>query len=107
MTFTESNTVERMILDSVAPKRHGEPLNIHEDLASVSSDLFVKPEEHTKIPCAPHVPFIPWHERNERKNGLKWAVWKTDNESGCRTISPGEKRVKRLAKRSKKHAKDP
>jgi hypothetical protein len=33
MTFTESNTVKQMILDSVAPKRHGEPLNIHEDLA--------------------------------------------------------------------------
>jgi len=33
MTFTESNTVEQMILDSVAPKRHGEPLNIREDLA--------------------------------------------------------------------------
>jgi hypothetical protein len=30
MTFTESNTVEQMILDSVAPKRHGEPLNIRE-----------------------------------------------------------------------------
>ncbi len=29
MTFTESNTVEQMILDSVAPNRHGEPLNIH------------------------------------------------------------------------------
>jgi len=34
MTFTESNTVERMIFDSAAPKRHGEPLNIREDLAS-------------------------------------------------------------------------
>ena len=33
MTFTESNTVEQMILDSGAPKRHGEPLNIREDLA--------------------------------------------------------------------------
>ena len=33
MTFTESNTVKQMILDSVAPKRHGEPLNIHEGLA--------------------------------------------------------------------------
>jgi hypothetical protein len=33
MTFTESNTVEQMILDNVAPKRHGEPLNIREDLA--------------------------------------------------------------------------
>jgi type I restriction enzyme, R subunit len=33
MTFTESNPVEQMILDSVAPKRHGEPLNIREDLA--------------------------------------------------------------------------
>ena len=33
MTFTEYNTVEQMILDSVAPKRHGEPLNIREDRA--------------------------------------------------------------------------
>ena len=33
MTFTESNTVEQMILNSVAPKRQGEPLNIREDLA--------------------------------------------------------------------------
>jgi type I restriction enzyme, R subunit len=31
MTFTEANTVEQMILDSVAPKR-GEPLKAHEDL---------------------------------------------------------------------------
>ena len=38
MTFTESNIVEQMILDSVAPKRHGEPLNIREDLAPVGAD---------------------------------------------------------------------
>ena len=31
MTFTEANTVEQMILDSVAPKRGGEPLILRDD----------------------------------------------------------------------------
>ena len=31
MTFTEANTVEQMILDSIAPKGGGEPLKAHED----------------------------------------------------------------------------
>ncbi len=31
MTFTEANTVEQMILDSVAPKHGDEPFKAHED----------------------------------------------------------------------------
>jgi type I restriction enzyme R subunit len=54
MTFTEASTVERMILDSVAPKRGGEPLKTHEDApgwgASLGGDL--RPARWEYLPAA-------------------------------------------------------
>jgi hypothetical protein len=39
MSFNESNTVEQMILDALAPTRSGEPLALHEDLPGWGGSL--------------------------------------------------------------------
>ena len=54
MTFTEANTVEQMILDSVAPKRAGEPLKAHQDTPRWDGSLGgeFKPSRWDYVPAA-------------------------------------------------------